>query len=65
MKNISRLQELWDDIEVAISIALRAFSARIGGCKKLMKTLIRIVNETYGVWFRFKRAAEFRRAFLQ
>jgi hypothetical protein len=55
MKNIWRLQGLWDDIEVAISIALRAFSARIGKYKKLMKTLIRIVNEIYGVWsIRFK-----------
>jgi hypothetical protein len=54
-RNIWRLQNLIDDVEAAISIAQRAFSARIGEYKKLMKTLIRIVNETYGLWsIRFK-----------
>lgn len=54
-KNIWRLQGLWDDVHAAISIASRAFSARIGEYKKLLKTLIRIVNETYGMWsIRFK-----------
>ena len=32
-KNIWRLQGLWDDIETAITIAHRAFAARIGECK--------------------------------
>ena len=54
-KNIWHLQGLWDDIDAAISIAHRSFSARIGEYKKLMKTLIRVVNETYGMWsIRFK-----------
>ena len=49
-KNIWRLQGLWDDVETAINIAHRAFAARIGEYKKLMKTLIRVVNEIYGIW---------------
>lgn len=55
VKNIWRLQGLWEDVGAAISLAHRAFSARIGEYKKLLKTLIRIVNETYGMWsIRFK-----------
>ena len=54
-RNIWRLQGLLEDVEAAISIAQRTFSARIGEYKKLMKTLIRVVNETYGLWsVRFK-----------
>ena len=55
VKNIWRLQGHWEDINAAISLAHRAFSARIGEYKKLLKSLIRIVNETYGLWsIRFK-----------
>jgi hypothetical protein len=55
VKNMWRIQGMWDDIEAAISLAHKAFSARIGEYKKLLKTLIRIVNETYGIWsIRFK-----------
>ena len=55
VKNVWRLQGLWDDVEAAISLAQRAFSSRIGEYKKLMKTLIRVVNEIYGLWsIRFK-----------
>ena len=54
-KNIWRLQGLWDDVETAINIAHHAFAARIGEYQKLLKMLIRVVNETYGVWsIRFK-----------
>ena len=49
-KNLWCLQGLWDDIEAAISISRRSFTARSGEYKKLMKTLIRVVNETYGMW---------------
>ena len=49
-KNLWRLQSLWEDVEAALIAAHRAFSARIGEYKKLLKTLIRVVNETYGMW---------------
>ena len=49
-KNLWRLQSLWEDVEVALTTASRGFSARIGEYKKLLKTLIRVVNETYGMW---------------
>ena len=49
-KNLWRLQGLWDDVDAALLIAHRLFSARIGEYKKLLKTLIRVVNETYGMW---------------
>ena len=45
-----RVQGLWDDKDAALLIAHRAFAARIGEYKKLLKTLIRVVNETYGMW---------------
>jgi hypothetical protein len=49
-KNLWRLQGLWDDVDAALLIAHRLFSARIGEYKKLLKTLIRVVYETYGMW---------------
>jgi hypothetical protein len=55
VKNLYRLQGLSEDVFAALSIAHRAFSARIGEYKKLLKTLIRVVNETFGAWsIRFK-----------
>lgn len=49
-KNLWQLQNLWEDVEAALTTAHRAFSARIGEYKKLLKTLVRVVNETYGMW---------------
>ena len=49
-KNLWRIQGLWDDVDAALLIAHRAFAARIGEYKKLLKTLIRVVNESYGMW---------------
>jgi hypothetical protein len=55
VKNLYRLQGLSEDVSAALSIAHRALSARIGEYKKLLKTLIRVVNETFGAWsIRFK-----------
>lgn len=55
VKNLYRLQGLSEDVFAALSIAHRAFLARIGEYKKLLKTLIRVVNETYGAQsIRFK-----------
>ena len=49
-KNLWRIRGLWDDVDAALLIAHRAFSARIGEYKKLLKTFIRVVNESYGMW---------------
>lgn len=48
--NFMRLQNYGGDVRAAVLTAQKAFIARIGVFKRTMKTLLRIVNDQFGMW---------------
>lgn len=48
--NYMRLQYYGEDVCAAVLTAQKAFIARIGELKRTMKTLLRIVNDQFGIW---------------
>jgi hypothetical protein len=48
--NYWRINNVWEDVHEAMTIAQRAFIARLGEFKRTMKNLLRVVNEQFGDW---------------
>jgi hypothetical protein len=50
VKNLWRINNLWEDVKEALLIAQRAFIARLGEFKRTLKNLLRVVNDQFGGW---------------